>query len=557
MFVLFADETGLVIPADRLDLTLSMINQGAGSYAASFHSPVPPGPDLGLFAHGVEDTPITAGDADNDQLPDAWETQFGLSAATAAGADGASGDPDGDGRTNLQELQGGTHPRGTVTRLFAEGATGTFFDCAIALLNPGPTPALVLLRFLKDDATTVSQMVTIPAGARRTVLAEAVPGLESASFSTVIESDALVIADRTMTWADGVGSHAETALGAPSTTWYLAEGATGAFHLFYLLQNPNAESVTATVRYLLPGGATPIERTHTLPPDSRTTIYVNEQGGALANTDVSAVISATRPIVAERAMYLNKPGQPFAAGHESAGVTTPALEWFLAEGATGPFFDLFVLVANPNDTPAQVTADYLLLGGGLLTKNYTVPANGRFTIYVDAEEIPAGSGQHPLTNAAVSTTIRSTNNVPVIVERAMWWPGPEITSNFWYEAHNSPGSTTTGTKWALAEGEVGGPSGLETYVLIANTSASAGSARVTLHFEDGTTAQAVYALQANSRTNVQVAADFPAAVGRKFGVVVESLGATPAQIVVERAMYSSAGGVVWAAGTNALGTPQP
>ena len=25
----------------------------------------------------------------------------------------------------------------------------------------------------------------------------------------------------------------------------------------------------------------------------------------------------------------------------------------------------------------------------------------------------------------------------------------------WYEAHNSPGATTTGTRWALAEGEVG------------------------------------------------------------------------------------------------------
>ena len=353
-----------------------------------------------------------------------------------------------------------------------------------------------------------------------------------------------------MAWGGGYGSHAETALTSPSTTWYLAEGSTsGEFNLFYLLQNPNGMAVQATVRYLLPSGQPPVEKTYTLLPNSRTTIHVNAEGPALASTDLSAVITADAPIIAERAMYVNKPGQPFAAGHESAGVTAPALNWFLAEGATGPFFDLFVLVANPNDTPAQVTAEYLLLGGGVLTKNYTVPANGRFTIYVDAEEIPAGSGQRPLSNAALSTTIRSTNNMPVIVERAMWWPGPEMGPNFWYEAHNSPGATSTGTRWALAEGEVGGPSGLETYVLIANTSATAGSARVTLHFEDGATAQRDYPLQANSRTNVSVAVDFPSAAGRKFGVIVESLGATPAQIVVERAMYSSAGGVIWAAGT--------
>ncbi len=78
-----------------------------------------------------------------------------------------------------------------------------------------------------------------------------------------------------------------------------------------------------------------------------------------------------------------------------------------------------------------------------------------------------------------------------------------------------------------------------------------------LHFEDGTSAERTYALRARSRTNVSVSVDFPAAAGRRFGAVVESLGATPAQIVVERAMYTSPGGVTWTAGTNALATPLP
>ena len=63
--------------------------------------------------------------------------------------------------------------------------------------------------------------------------------------------------------------------------------------------------------------------------------------------------------------------------------------------------------------------------------------------------------------------VRSTNGVPIVVERAMWWPQPN-----WYEAHHAPGLTVTGTRWALAEGETGGVDGAETYVLIANTSAS-------------------------------------------------------------------------------------
>ena len=127
-------------------------------------------------------------------------------------------------------------------------------------------------------------------------------------------------------------------------------------------------------------------------------------------------------------MYMSRPGQPFAAGHGSAGVTAPATSWFLAEGATGPFFDLFILLANPNDQAAQVTVDYLLLDGTTYTKSYSVPANGRFTIWVDDEQIPAGSGVKPLDNVAVSSTITSTNGVPIIVERTMWWPSPALTA---------------------------------------------------------------------------------------------------------------------------------
>ena len=69
-----------------------------------------------------------------------------------------------------------------------------------------------------------------------------------------------------------------------------------------------------------------------------------------------------------------------------------------------------------------------------------MPANSRLTVNVEAED-PL------LRNAAVSTTV--TSNVPVISERAMYWPGAFTT---WFEAHNSFGVTEVGDEVGAGRG---------------------------------------------------------------------------------------------------------
>jgi hypothetical protein len=178
-------------------------------------------------------------------------------------------------------------------------------------------------------------------------------------------------------------------------------------------------------------------------------------------------------------------------------------------------------------------------------KTLTIAPNSRFSIYVNGED-------PRLADTAVSTLLEVTSGPDIIAERAMWWPGGGPQQ--WRDAHASHGATSTSSVWSLAAGEVDAPVASDTYVLLSNTENRPGEAIVTLFYENGPLEKRV-PLPPQSRTNVDVRADFPDAVGHQFGVLVQSAGDDPVALVVERATYWSADGVPWSAGANALATP--
>ncbi|AMY12469.1 hypothetical protein LuPra_05744 [Luteitalea pratensis] len=506
----------------------------------------------------------------------AFANLYGLDPCSNAGSPFA--DPDGDGWTNDQERTGqggdGNPLLGAFTRYFAEGATktaGLNFDTRIALANPGSTVVTGEISYQLPSGVPVPvTLFTLQPFERKTVLLDEQPGIAETGpdpayeFSTTVKATGPIGVDRTMTWDKNTyAGHAETGVVSASRKWYFAEGATiGGFNLFYLLQNPSSAEVTVEGRFLLGTGAVHT-KSFTLAPNSRFNIWANVEDfngtTPLANAELSAefTVTAGANIIAERAMYRGS-APLFKAGHESAGLTELATEWFLAEGNAGDFFDEFVLIGNTTGSVALVQAEFIVGNTGTIyTKQYQVNPTSRFNIWVDEEEMTPGDKPFKTGNTDVSVRIRSLNGVPIIVERAMWWPGG---SNTWYEAHNSPGSTRPASRWVVAEGEHNSSFGWNTYILVANTGSVAGSLRIRLLLPNGQTAVLTgQPVAAQSRTTYYLH-DLLAAAGlptdTQAGVLIESEGTT-LPLVVERAMYRNVNGITFQVGTNALGNPLP
>jgi hypothetical protein len=428
------------------------------------------------------------------------------------------------------------------TFIFAEGATGAFFDTDLLFANPHSVEIPVTIDFLRDDGIVVPYALMLPPAQRTTLKVDTIPGLEAAAMSAVVRTNSYpIVVERTMRWdASGYGASTEKGSSALRTAWSFAEGSQGFFSTFLLLVNPQQTANAVTVRFLLEQGA-PVTKAFTIPPHQRLTIDAGSIP-EVVNQSFGMEVRFAQPGMAERSMYFGA-NPLWSGGHTSAGAPGPADNWFLAEGATGPFFETFVLVANPTSTPADVTFTYLPSTGVPITRTRQVPANSRLTVNLEGED-PA------LANAAVATTVTSTAT-PIIVERSQYWP---YTPDQWYEAHNSFGQTAPATHWGLAEGRVGGPEEYQTYILLANPQST--PAVVTVRFlpEGGTPVTKSFTVAPTSRFNLSVDHDqVPELANVAFGADIRS----SVPIMVERSMYSNANGQIWAAGTNATGTPLP
>ncbi|MGE3843179.1 MAG: IPT/TIG domain-containing protein, partial [Vicinamibacterales bacterium] len=243
-----------------------------------------------------------------------------------------------------------------LTYYLAEGATGPFFDMEIAIVNPSFNATNASIAFLTSDAAPLVTTASMTAEGRTTVRVNEIPALVKAAVSAVVTpqyTSQPLLVERTMFWdrAAWYGGHGEFAIESPQTRWYFAEGSQGFFDTWLLLANANDAGAVVTVSFLTEAGTT-VTRSYDVPAHSRQNVFAGEVP-ELVNTSFSIMVDSTLPIVAERAMYFGGP-RLWEGGHESVGVSELSTSWFLAEGATGSYFDTYVLVGNPNEVAAHL-----------------------------------------------------------------------------------------------------------------------------------------------------------------------------------------------------------
>jgi hypothetical protein len=429
---------------------------------------------------------------------------------------------------------------GQLTYLLPEGATSNFFHTDVLLANPGTSDVDATVTFLKDDGTPISlPLSTLPAQSRTTIHTNTVSGLDTgASFSTLVSTNgAPLIVERSMFWDQTYyGSHGATAIEGARNHFLFSEGSQGFFQTYLLLENPGVlKPANVTVQFLPEGPGMVVNKTYTVAPNSRMTVYMGDIP-ELINRSFSMVIDADQPVAAERAMYFGTP--LFNGGTDSAGVSLPATNWLFAEGASGGFFDTFFLFSNAGTRTANLTMTYQLVTGGNVVVHRQVGPSSRLTINAATED-PA--------LAATAFSLSVVSDEPVTAERSMYWD--RSLNGQWYEAHNTFGANTPSMKWGLAEGRVGGPFQFHTYILLGNSGDTASTVRITFLKVGGGTVVKNFSVPAHSRFNVDVNGAVPELTdGSEFGAVVEVLSGSP--IIVERSLYNASGGVLFAAGTN-------
>jgi hypothetical protein len=314
-----------------------------------------------------------------------------------------------------------------------------------------------------------------------------------------------------------------------------ADGATGAFTSELALANAGSTPATVRVTAHLRDGGT--RRTQfAVPPLSRTTLDVNQWLASQPEATFSTRLEADQDGMAvERFVrWSAQPGAPSMAGHAAAGVA-PSRTWYFADGSTQAV-DTFLVLANPEEQPAQVSVEFVRPQALPLSRGYVLAPHARLTLHANA--IPE------LANSTF--WMRAVSDVPIAAERATY-----ITRNtgMWTGGDIVPGVATPSRTWFFAEGVTG--TYFDTYFVLANPQGEPVSVELTWLRPGAPPIRQTRTLAAGTRESIHA----DTIDGLTFTPLSLAIGAS-APILAERTTYWPGASTMWLETHASHGTPQ-
>jgi len=410
----------------------------------------------------------------------------------------------------------------------AEGTTRQGFLEFLSLANPNEDKrgANVQVTYLMPGGAFEEQRFTLLPESRMIVDVAEVVGPER-DVSIRVASTLPIVVERPMFFVyQGLIDGGHDALGVTGTSqvWYFAEGCTrDGFFEYLCIQNPGSGEAGIELDFMIQGEGL---RSFYLnaAPTSRTTVNVRDMVGH--GKDVSVKVSSDCPVVVERPMYFVYQGlgsHLWTGGHNAVGAAAAGRRYYFAEGTTRCGFEEWLCLQNPSSISEIVVRATYFPGQGqgeVLTREYAVPPNQRYTVCVNNEIGP---------DKDVSVLLES--DMPFVAERPMYFDYKSAVNG----GSNVIGTGTTSERYAFAYGTL--QEGFEQWLCVLNPSGEAVDINVTYLLDDGEKVTTEYTVEAAARFTRYVGHDVP--YGSGFFVVVEASG----PFIAEMASYFKSGDI--------------
>ncbi len=186
----------------------------------------------------------------------------------------------------------------------------------------------------------------------------------------------------------------------------------------------------------------------------------------------------------------------------SEELPSSAMVWYFAEGFTGNGWETYTYLLNDGLSTANVQVEYLLVGGGTVTKNVVLQQQTRTSLLAN------NPAQGPGPNIAFG--MRVSSDQPITAQQSLI----DTAGNL---AHGTVGSRTLSDIWYFAEGFTG--NGWLTFISATNPNSVPVDVTAIYHKTDGTSVSVYKTIPANGRDTFIGHQDVP---GSAFSVEVSS-----------------------------------